>query len=180
MIVTSITVVDLTPARRRPLLARLTAIRIRRGGVVAIVLAAGLVAVVAFVLSGRPSQVHHAAEPGYGERAAVARALGYPYPLRCLTIAVFADDPTYATAEIDQSNSCARYRGDIYASLHRIDGTWRLILDEGQLYVDESAVPTAGSGGAGYPLGCLSARTLRQDRAFASAGSDRGVCAQPR
>lgn len=114
-----------------------------------LILAAGAVALAAIALSGRATRVREA-QPAPAlsvtERTAIARALGYPYPLRCLTIAVFADDADYATAKIDRGSSCARYRGEIYGSLHRVDGTWRLVLDEGRLYIPSGPRLSASKG----------------------------------
>ena len=187
MIVTSITVVDLTQGHPRPLRSRLARLGVRRGALLAVVLAAGLVAVAAIALTGllsgrttRPPGGHPAPQLTTSERVAIAEAVGYAYPLRCLTIAVFADDRDYATAELARGNGCARYHGYIYATLHRVDGAWRLVLDEGQLYLAKSALPATDSVGVGYPPDCLSAQTLLRDPMFASAGFSRGVCARPR
>src|SRR6201995_2736810 len=115
MIVTSITVVDLPEPDRRPLRARLAGFGGPRRARVGVVLGAGLIAIAAIALiglvSGLGTGTHRASEVTSSERAAIARALGYPYPLRCLTIAVFADDPDYATAELDRTDACAQYRG---------------------------------------------------------------------
>jgi hypothetical protein len=80
------------------------------------------------------------------EKAAIAAAFGYPYPLRCLTVTVSTGDPDYARAFIDRTKGCGRYRGYINASFHRVAGVWRLVLDEGQLYVPNSLLtpPEAG------------------------------------
>ncbi|HTX32843.1 MAG TPA: hypothetical protein VMD09_15775 [Solirubrobacteraceae bacterium] len=178
MVVTSITVVDLPDERPRPL-ARINLsprhVALALGG-------AGLLAIAAIALAvfltGGSTGAHRASVLPLAERRAIAGALGYPYPLRCLTIAVSADDPDYATAEIDRRTGCGQYRGYIYASLHRVGGGWRLLLDEGQLYIGNllSGPPTTGNA---YPLGCLSAQTLAQVPAFARAGLARGVCARP-
>ena len=72
------------------------------------------------------------------EKAAIAAAFGYPYPLRCLTVTVSASDPDFARAFVDRTKGCGGYHGYISASFHRIDGAWRLMLDEGQLYVPNS------------------------------------------
>jgi hypothetical protein len=186
MIVTSITVVDLPEPQRHPPRARLAGIAVPHGARRRIVLGTVLVLIVAIamaVLLGEGSPGAHRASPlPRSERAAIASALGYPYPLRCLTIAVSAADPNYATAELNRTGACAQYRGYVYASLHRTRGTWQLLLDEGQLYIADrllSGRPTAGSDEASYPLGCLAAETLVQDPAFAREGLDRGVCARP-
>lgn len=185
MIVTSVTVVDLPQARARPI----RALYARIGGVprrarLAIAVAVGSVALAAIGLIAWPGGGDGgrrvlALQPG--ERVAIANGLGYPYPLHCLTIAVFADNPSYANAEIDRTSGCAPYRGYINATLHRVDGRWRLVLDEGQLYVpnERGTSPSPGSNAGGNPLGCLSPATLARDPSFASAGFDRGVCATP-
>jgi hypothetical protein len=186
MIVTSITVVDLPEPQRHSLRARLAGTAVAHGARRRIALGAVLVLIGAIasavLLSGRSPGAHRASPLPRSERAAIASGLGYPYPLRCLTIAVSAADPDYATAELDRTGACAQYRGYIYATLHRTRGTWQLLLDEGQLYIADrllSRQPTAGSGAASNPLSCLTAETLVQDPAFAREGLDRGVCARP-
>lgn len=86
----------------------------------AVVLAASAVAVASGSSRGRRTAVP----------AAVAAAFGYP--LRCLTVTVSG---SFAHAHIDRSGTCARFRGYLNASFHLIDGRWRLVLDEGQLFV---------------------------------------------
>ena len=76
---------------------------------------------------GAPAAETHAALAGI--------AAAYGYPPRCLSVTLSASNPAYAHAHIDQRGRCARYRGYINASFHRIDGAWRLVLDEGQLFV---------------------------------------------
>jgi len=84
------------------------------------------------------------------ERAAIAAALGYPYPLRCLRITVAAGSPDYARVNVERPDGCGRYRGYLNATLHRIGGSWRLVLDEGQLFVPNSRLaPTAPPAGRG-------------------------------
>jgi hypothetical protein len=73
-----------------------------------------------------------AAAPG-AQRAAIAAAYGYP--LRCLSITVSASNRAYATARLDRRPGCERYDGYVNASFHHIGGGWRLVLDEGQLFV---------------------------------------------
>jgi hypothetical protein len=68
-------------------------------------------------------------------RSAIAGAFGYPYPRRCLTITISAENPDFARASVDRTAGCARYRGYLNASFHLVDGGWRLVLDEGQLFV---------------------------------------------
>ncbi len=70
-------------------------------------------------------------------------AAAFGYPLRCLRVTISAGDPVYARAHVDHSAACARYHGYLNASFHRIDGTWRLILDEGQLFVPNDRLGAA-------------------------------------
>jgi hypothetical protein len=91
-------------------------------------------------------------QPRAREKAAIAAAFGYPYPLRCLTVTVSASDPDYARAFVDRTNGCGRYHGYISASFHRIAGAWTLMLDEGQLYVPDNLLtplPARHDGGRG-------------------------------
>ncbi len=83
------------------------------------------------------------------ERAAIAAAFGYPYPLRCLTITISPSDSDYARADVDRANGCGRYHGYLNASFHRVDGRWRLVLDEGQLFVPNSLLTPCRVGQAG-------------------------------
>jgi hypothetical protein len=71
-------------------------------------------------------------------------ALAYGYPLRCLSIAISGSNPAYATARVEREGHCARYRGYVDASFHRIGGAWRLVLDEGQLFVPNSLLGRSG------------------------------------
>jgi hypothetical protein len=73
------------------------------------------------------------APPQSSPTAAVAVAFGYPH--RCLTIAISPADPDYASAHVADAPGCERYRGYVNASFHRVGGVWRLVLDEGQLFV---------------------------------------------
>lgn len=65
--------------------------------------------------------------------AAIAAAFGYPQ--RCLAITISATNPDYANAHLEREHGCGNYHGYVNASLHRVDGVWRLVLDEGQLFV---------------------------------------------
>ena len=80
---------------------------------------------------------------GASEKTAIAAAFGYPYPLRCLTVTVSASDPDYAQASVDRTKACERYHGYINAGFHRIAGEWRLMLDEGQLYVPNNLLTSS-------------------------------------
>jgi hypothetical protein len=120
---------------------------------------AGVTAAVAIVLAalvialelngGQPTRAVGArhAELTDVQRTAIAAALGYPYPLRCVTITIYDTSPGWARANIDHANGCGRYHGYLNASLHQVDGAWRLVLDEGQLFVPNSRlVPERAAG----------------------------------
>jgi hypothetical protein len=108
---------------------------------------------------------------------AVAAAFGYPH--RCLSITISPADPDYASAHVDRAGACARYRGYVNASFHRVEGVWRLVLDEGQLFVPNSrltprtAAPTAARAPSDYPAGCVSIAIALHDPRFARADFDR-------
>lgn len=137
----SVTVTDLPRARGRLLRERLAAIRVRHRSRAAVAVALALAALVA--LSAPGAQRDRTSQPAgsgpvrvpAGERHAIATALGYPYPLRCLMITMSDSSVDYARANVERTNGCGRYRGYLNASLHRVHGAWRLVLDEGQLFV---------------------------------------------
>jgi hypothetical protein len=130
----SITVAPGRGARIRPRLARrgpLVGVRAVSGLLLAIT---ALGAAAAGALEGaRGSSRDRASPANHAEAAGVAAAYGYP--LRCLTVTISASYPAYAAAHVDRGRGCARYHGYVNASFHRIDGSWRLLLDEGQLFV---------------------------------------------
>ncbi len=135
--VISITVTKLPQTLGRPLRKRLVAIRVLTAIAIAIA-GAGLGAIIASTL--QRNRTNAAASTGrarvpVGERTAIAAALGYPYPPRCLTITISDSSPDYARVNVNRTSGCGRYRGYVNSSLHRVDGGWRLVLDEGQLFV---------------------------------------------
>jgi hypothetical protein len=135
--VISITILGPPPRRGRPLRERLS--RITALAVVALTLAvAALAAIVTTAMLRGESSRPTLAQVPRAQRAEIAAALGYPYPLRCLSITISAGAPDFARADIDRTNGCGRYRGYVNASLHRAGGAWRLTLDEGQLFVPNS------------------------------------------
>ena len=147
--VISITMVGPPPARGRPLRERLPRIIVRHRALaaVAVTLAvAALAATIASALWGAAPVRSTAAQLPAGQRTQIAAALGYPYPLRCLSITVSPGAPDYARADIDRTNGCGRYHGYINASLHRVGGAWRLTLDEGQLFVPNSLLRPCSPG----------------------------------
>jgi hypothetical protein len=128
--------VTVVPHSRGPRLRELSrcirpgrALRLLVPGAVALaVLAAAVLATMTSAgRSGAPTARATAAE-----RAAVAAAFGYPYPLRCLAITFYG---AFARAHVDRTGACAQYRGYLNGTFHLIDGHWRLVLDEGQLFV---------------------------------------------
>jgi hypothetical protein len=146
----SITVTGVTPLRAWWFGGRPAVVRPARGAPAAAVAAVVLAALgVAVALPGGPRRRPAEARPPLvpaAERTAIAAALGYPYPLRCLTITTYGGSPAYARANVDRTNGCGRYHGYVNASLHRVDGTWRLVLDEGQLFVPNSRLAPEASG----------------------------------
>jgi len=134
---------------------RLARVKIRHGARAALCVAFGLAALGTLIATALPSS--SASRRGWAElthapaavKTAIAAAFGYPYPLRCLTVTVSASDPDYARAFINRTDGCDLYHGYIDASFHRVAGAWRLVLDEGQLYVPNSLLtplPTRHSG----------------------------------
>jgi hypothetical protein len=116
MVVISVTVRDLSPVDGRPLGARLAAtagLHTRLvAGVVALALAAPAAIVLPRLVGRRPAgpavtlrgrQVQH------GERMAVARALGYPYPLLCLSMTILAGSPGNGHAVFHRIDGCGSY-----------------------------------------------------------------------
>ena len=67
-------------------------------------------------------------------------------------------NPEYARAAVDRTKGCGRYHGYLNASLDRVDGTWRLVLDEGQLFVPNSLFTPCRPGPAGCGQRSLSSR----------------------
>ncbi len=111
----------------------------RKLGLLALILA---VVPAAVLLAGSRGSVRAPApeaaveSPGIAARAPrvqlaqVAAAFGYP--ARCLTITTAGQ---FARAHVNRAGGCGRYRGYVNASFHLVGGHWRLILDEGQLFV---------------------------------------------
>jgi hypothetical protein len=114
---------------------------------------------------------------------AVAAAFGYPH--RCLSITISPTDRDYASAHVDHRGQCARYHGYVNASFHRIDGVWRLVLDEGQLFVPNRLLAPSHSASAGkrassgYPTGCLSVGVALHDPRFGRPDFDRTLACPP-
>jgi hypothetical protein len=139
MVVISITVTDQQGRPRRQGPPFLGAHRRAVLAVAAAVVLAAAGAIIGSTVGGRRTTRPPGLRPGqhvyHGAIRAIAGALGYPYPERCLTIRIASSDPDYASAEVGRTDGCGRYRGYTNASLHRVDGKWRLVLDEGQLFV---------------------------------------------
>jgi hypothetical protein len=112
-------------------------------------------------------------------RAGTAVAAAFGYPERCLRISVSAGDPDFASVHVDRTGACGNYRGYVNASFHRVGGAWRLVFDEGQLFVPNSLLTPlhVGSrrGGAvsDYPLGCVGIAIALHDPRFVRPSFDR-------
>lgn len=98
---------------------------------------------------GQVQSVQRAARAAIAAGGAIAGAFGYPYPRRCLTITISASSPDFARARVDRSGGCEHYRGYVNASFHFVDGGWRLVLDEGQLFVPNSRLTPCDAGRVG-------------------------------
>ena len=152
-VVVSITVTNPPPFRGRPFRERLAGIGIPHRARVAVAVMLVLAAagtIIATVPLGSSAPRSAAPQLPRGERAAIAGALGYPYPVRCLKITISASDPDFARADVDRANGCGGYRGYTNASLHRVGGAWRLVLDEGQLFVPNSLLGGSGAVAAAH------------------------------
>ncbi len=143
VVVISVTVTDLPRVVGRPARKRLTGFGAHRGARTAVAMLLALATVAAIALGAQssrttsPAAARRISVPD-GERRAIAAALGYPYPLRCLTITVSDSSADFARVNVDRANVCRRYHGYLNATLHEVDGSWRLVLDEGQLFVPNS------------------------------------------
>jgi hypothetical protein len=148
---------------------RLAGIRVLARGGSALVLASLGLAASALLIAielGNSRTGRHVGSPARSEerpaeRAAIAAAFGVSYPLRCLRISISASDPDYARAAVDHGSGCGRYHGYLNASFHRVGGAWRLVSDEGQLFVPNSLLSACGAGHAGcaHPGGRASVRS---------------------
>ena len=113
------------------------------------------------------------------QRAGTAVAAAFGYPERCLRISVSVADPDFASVHVDRTGACGNYRGYVNASFHRVDGAWRLIFDEGQLFVPNGLLAPlhVGSrrGGAvsDDPLWCVGIALALHDPRFVRPSFDR-------
>lgn len=151
----TVTITILPPVHGHRFEKRLAAVGVlhKAGALLGVVLAlAALGMVIAIALRSNPTGRPVGGRRARGqdaERAAIAAAFGYPYPHRCLTITISASNPDYARADVDRAKRCGRYHGYVNASFHRTDGTWRLVLDEGQQFVPNSLLTPCRAGRAG-------------------------------
>jgi hypothetical protein len=186
--VTTVTVTVL-PSRAGRLRERLGGVlvvhraRLAVATAVAIAVVGALIATVEQSTRKSPAAGARRATVPDAERAAIAAAYGYPYPARCVTIAIFPANPDYARADIDRTTGCGRYHGYLNASFHRVDGTWRLELDEGQLFVPNSLLTACAVGTAGCARAGTSAcfrRAVSLHDPVVRAAFDRPICARAR
>jgi hypothetical protein len=135
-----------------------------------------LAALVGITRGGTGTVARSAAPP---QRASAAVAAAFGYPERCLRIAVSAADPDFASVHVERAGACWNYRGYVNASFHRVEGAWRLIFDEGQLFVPNSLLTpvhvgsTRGGAVSDYPLGCVGIAIALHDPRFLRPGFDR-------
>jgi hypothetical protein len=103
----------------------------RRYGVVVVL------AVVAVVISAAGAVVLRAGSGGArrmviaGPRESGARgvAAAAGYPLRCLSVTIAGQDAGYARVDFNRAAPCGRYDGYATALFHRVDGSWRRVID---------------------------------------------------
>jgi hypothetical protein len=175
--VRSVTISVLPAVKRPPPQERLAGVGVPRRASTLLAAAAALVALGAIVATGfqrsptaRPVRANRIGAQEL-RRPSRAAALEYPYPLRCASMAISAIDPVYV-AEVERANGCRGYSRYVRASLHRVSGGWRLVLDEGQLF-------RSNIGGAyRVSLGCLSLAVAFHDPTF--VGPDRATCIRGR
>ena len=56
-------------------------------------------------------------------------AAAYGYPLRCVSVTIAQTNHAYARADFDHRSPCGRYDGYATAVFHRVDGSWRPVID---------------------------------------------------
>jgi hypothetical protein len=201
--VMTVTITVPPQVRRRPLRERVRGIGVLHRPRTALAVALGLAAQGALIATAMQSS-RTRAHAQDSERAAIAAAFGYPYPPRCLTVTISASNPDYARVTVARRKGCGRYHGYVNASFHQVVGMWRLVLDEGQLFVANGLLTACRAGRAGcarsggtsggkgsqsrtvgsgkvaaefrYRLGCLSLAIALHDPRFARAEFDRTVC----
>lgn len=139
--------------RRHPLQELRERVRAFIGAHTMLALVFGVALLTAMVVGAL--QIERVGASGNGPAQHVSRAeateiaAAYGYPLECLSITTASSVPDFARAHIDRRGTCARYRGYVNASFHRVGGVWRLVLDEGQLFVPNRRLgPCDGSGAA--------------------------------
>jgi hypothetical protein len=113
-------------------------------GVIATALALAGIAMVAVVLSGGRAEratatARVSATPGAERPTAVEEA--YRYPLGCLGRAIA--ETRYVAARSDRESPCWRYGVYITAIFHRVDGVWRLALEERGAACPPRSLPSA-------------------------------------
>lgn len=135
--------VTLEPRAHHVVLKRFAAAgaRVRTRTMLAVALAlAALGAAIAVVSQAAGTSARPSARMRGAESANIAAAYGFGYPRRCLRIILFPGSPDFAHAHVDRTGPCARYHGYVNATFHLVGGTWRLVLDEGQLFVPNSSL----------------------------------------
>lgn len=105
-------------------------------GLVLVVVLAGTIVAVASLGDGGGGARARSHERG---PAGVAAADGHP--LRCLSVTISQDDPSYARADVDATGPCGRYDGSVRAILHWVDGAWRRVLDAKRYSCPLASVP---------------------------------------
>ena len=143
----TVTITVLPAVGERPFAARVENLAHAARVVLPVALAlVALGAIVATGLGGGPTRRAGAARGvAAEEKAAIAAAFGDRYPTHCLTITISASTPAFARARVNRTPACARYHGYLNASFQRAGRTWRLVRDEGQLFVPNSLLTPVGA-----------------------------------
>lgn len=106
---------------------RLAGIRAR--ALVAIALAAGIGALLIGTLAREHDRAAPAEPAAAREGGPAGVAAAYGFPLRCLSVTIAPSNHAYARADFNRASLCGRYDGDVTAVFHRVDRTWRPVLD---------------------------------------------------
>jgi hypothetical protein len=116
---------------------------LRRGLLIGGLAAAALVATVGIAArpGGRARSASTVGVAGARIAGPAGVAAAYRYPLSCLTVKV-ADHDAYARAWLDRASPCWRYGAYVTAIFHRVDGTWRIVLDTATYSCPVRSLPT--------------------------------------
>jgi hypothetical protein len=98
---------------------------------VSIVLVLGAIAslATAVLVTGADRRERSLERVGAANAGSAAVAAAYGYPMRCLSVTILPDYPTYARADFDHLYPCGRYTGYPTVIFRHVHGGWRIVLD---------------------------------------------------